>query len=90
VTNGTVRTTPNAPVYAATVQTAPAMVMARIGRKPLNDPWSDPSDFFSPHTGLVYFAFADGSVKGMKTTTDIAVLQCLATRDNGDVPVGDW
>ena len=54
------------------------------------DPWSDPSDFFSPHTGVGYFAFADGSVHGMKTSTYVAVLQALATRAGNDIPPGDW
>ena len=90
VTNGMIQTTPGAPVYASTALPAPAMVMARVGRKPLNDPWSEPYDFFSPHTGVVYFVFADGAVRGMKTTTDVAVLQALATRSGGEVPAGEW
>jgi type II secretory pathway pseudopilin PulG len=55
-TNGSIRTTPNAPVFQSNIDIAPTMVMARIsGRRPLNDPWSEPYDFFSPHRSLVNF-----------------------------------
>jgi prepilin-type N-terminal cleavage/methylation domain-containing protein len=87
--NGTIRTTPGAPVYASSIQSAVTMPFARVGRKPLLDPWSEPYDFFSPHPGVVFFAFADGSVHGLRPTTNIAVLQALATRAGGE-PVGSW
>src|SRR5262249_38073745 len=51
MTGGTARTAPNAPVYVSLIFPAPTMVMARVGQKPLNDPYSEPYDFFSPHTG---------------------------------------
>jgi hypothetical protein len=42
---GTIRTTPNAPVYGATVDTAAALVLARTARRHLNDPFSETYDF---------------------------------------------
>jgi hypothetical protein len=88
VTHGTIRTTPGAPVYNSSIQPSPAMPMARIGRKPLNDPFSEPYDFFSPHPGIVQFVFGDGSVQPVRTTTSIRILQALATRAGGEVADG--
>jgi prepilin-type N-terminal cleavage/methylation domain-containing protein/prepilin-type processing-associated H-X9-DG protein len=86
ISAGTVRTTPGAPVYQSISEPAPAMPLARVNKKPLNDPFSEPYDFFSPHPGLVNFAFADGSVRALRPDLDQAVLQALATRA-GDEPV---
>jgi prepilin-type processing-associated H-X9-DG protein len=80
MTDGTVRTTPGAPVYTAIVELAPTMVMARIGYKALHDPYCEPYDFFSPHQGVVQFVFADGSVHPLSTLVNVEVLQALATR----------
>jgi prepilin-type N-terminal cleavage/methylation domain-containing protein len=87
MTGGTARTTPDAPVYLSIAESAPVMVMARIGNKPLNNPYCEPYDFFSAHRNLVYFVLADGSVHGLSTQTDVTVLQALATR-SGDEPIG--
>jgi prepilin-type N-terminal cleavage/methylation domain-containing protein/prepilin-type processing-associated H-X9-DG protein len=84
VTGGSIRTTPNAPVYQAVIDPAPAQVMARIGSKPLNSPYSEPYDFFSPHGGLVQFVFADGSVHALRETVQVDLLQALATRAGGE------
>jgi prepilin-type N-terminal cleavage/methylation domain-containing protein len=81
---GTVRTTPGAPVFVATVDPAAAMPLARIGSKPLNDPYAEPLDFFSPHAGVVQFVLADGSVQAIRTTTSVDVLRALATKDGGE------
>jgi prepilin-type N-terminal cleavage/methylation domain-containing protein/prepilin-type processing-associated H-X9-DG protein len=81
---GTVRTTPDAPVFRSMILPASVMPLARIGNKPLNDPYSEPYDFFSPHGNVVQFAFADGSVHALRTTTDQAVLWALATRAGGE------
>jgi prepilin-type N-terminal cleavage/methylation domain-containing protein/prepilin-type processing-associated H-X9-DG protein len=89
MTRGTVRTTPNAPVYSSSILTAQTMTMARVGRKPLNDPWAEPYDFFSPHPGSSNFVFADGSVHSIRLNVSISVLQALATRASGDV-VGEY
>jgi prepilin-type N-terminal cleavage/methylation domain-containing protein/prepilin-type processing-associated H-X9-DG protein len=89
ITNGTIRTTPGAPVYTATFLDPTAMTMARVGLKQLNDPWSEPYDFFSPHVAIGNFAFCDGSVRALRTTVDVVALQRLATRAGGEV-VGAW
>jgi prepilin-type N-terminal cleavage/methylation domain-containing protein len=81
---GTVRTTPGAPVYRSSIYPASSMTMARFGNKPLNDPNSEPADFFSPHLNVVQFVFADGSVHALRTTTAQAVLWALATRSGGE------
>jgi prepilin-type processing-associated H-X9-DG protein len=60
------------------------MPLARVHKKPLNDPYSEPYDFFTPHTGVANFLFADGSVKAIRTTASIAVLGDLATKDGGE------
>ena len=84
MTGGTVRTTPGAPVYTASVELAPTMVMARIGTRGLNSTYSEPYDFFSPHTDLVFFLFADGSVQGLTSNVELMALHALATRSMGD------
>ena len=87
---GTVTTTPGAPVYTSIVDPSPAMVMARIGSKELNSPYSEPYDFFAFHTGIVPFLFCDGSVHAIRTSTSVSVLQALATRDGGEPIDGDF
>jgi prepilin-type N-terminal cleavage/methylation domain-containing protein/prepilin-type processing-associated H-X9-DG protein len=84
VTGGSIRVTPDAPVYQALIDPAPAQVMARIGSKSLNSPFSEPYDFFSPHGNVVQFVFADGSVHGLRTSADVTMLQALATRAGGE------
>lgn len=85
MSGGTIRTTPGAPVYSALYELAPAMVLARVGTKTLNSPYSEPYDFFSPHGVVVQFLFADGSAHALSTATDLAVLQGLATINGGEV-----
>ncbi len=84
-TGGTARTTPDAPVFTSMVHMAPVMALARVANKPLNDPYSEPYDFFSAHKGVVLFTFGDGSVQKMRTTTKTTVLQGLATIMSGEV-----
>ncbi|MGH7172318.1 MAG: DUF1559 domain-containing protein [Gemmataceae bacterium] len=79
MTDGTIRTTPGAPVYSSIIDLAPAMVLARIGPHSLNSPNSEPYDFFSAHGQVVPFLFADGSVHALSISTDLTVLQGLAT-----------
>src|SRR5262245_20096838 len=91
MTGGTAQTTPGAPVYTSYKGLAPAMVMARIGYKKLNDPYAEPVDFFSSHRVVVHFAFADGSVRALTAETNPTVLQALATRaGNETVAAGDY
>ena len=83
---GTVNTTPGAPVYQSTSYPGPAMVMARFYTHPINDPsLSEPDDFFSPHSGVINVLFIDGSVRSMAQSTSVDVLQALATRAGGEV-----
>lgn len=82
---GTVRTTPGAPVYTSTVELAPAMALSRVGSRSLNSPYSEPYDFFSGHTGLVNFLLADGSVRSMSMSMDLITLQDMATRGDSEI-----
>ena len=88
MTGGTVRTTVGARVYSAVTEKAPAMALARIGRRKLNSPYSEPYDFFSPHRQVVLFLYADGSVHGLHQTTDMEVLHALATKAKLEGPRG--
>lgn len=88
-TDGTTRTTPDAPTYYSMIKDTPTMVMARIGTKTLNSPYSEPYDFFSPHGDLVNFVFADGSVHALRTSIRIEVLQALGTRAGREIINGD-
>ena len=74
VTNGAVVTTPGCPVFASVMEAAPTQVMARVGKRPLLDPTSEPYDFFSPHNDIVNFVFADGSVHALHSSVTIDVL----------------
>jgi prepilin-type N-terminal cleavage/methylation domain-containing protein/prepilin-type processing-associated H-X9-DG protein len=85
MTGGTSRTTPGAPVYNAMVELAPVMALARVGNKPLNDPYCEPYDFFSPHREVTNFLFADGSVHALHKSISVQVLQALATRAEGEI-----
>jgi prepilin-type processing-associated H-X9-DG protein len=60
------------------------MAMARILSRSLNSPNAEPYDYFSPHPGVVNFAFADGSVRAVKESATVDVLRALATRNEGD------
>jgi prepilin-type N-terminal cleavage/methylation domain-containing protein len=81
---GTVQTTPGAPVYQSVSYPAQVMPLARVGHKQLNDPWSEPYDFFSPHFGVWNCVFADGSVHAVRQTMSLDVLQALGTRAGGE------
>lgn len=86
---GTVRTTPNAPVLKSVVHPASSMGMCRVGNKYLNHLNSEPYDFFSPHTNVVNFTFADGSVHGLTSAMSVEVLRAMATRASGET-ISDW
>ena len=51
---------------------------------PINDYYSEPYDFFSPHQGKVFFLFADGSVRPVTSSADPAQVRALCTRAGGD------
>lgn len=82
---GTIRTTPGAPVHTSVVELSPVMVLARMRDRELNSAWSEPYDFFSPHAGVVFFAFADGSVRGLNAGMDQKTVIAMSTRDGGEV-----
>ncbi|HMC88331.1 MAG TPA: DUF1559 domain-containing protein, partial [Gemmataceae bacterium] len=79
MTGGTARTTTGAPVYTSEIDPPPVMTLAYC-KRPLNDPNSEPYDFFSPHDAVNNFLFADGSVKGLARTVSSDVLIALGTR----------
>jgi prepilin-type N-terminal cleavage/methylation domain-containing protein len=84
VSNATVQVSPGAPTFLTYVDPPPAMVMARIGSHTLNDPRSEPYDFFSAHPGVVPFLFGDGAVRFVPVSASLPVLQALATRAGGE------
>jgi prepilin-type processing-associated H-X9-DG protein len=83
---GTTRHTPGAPVINSNaIEDAPTQTLAHIDIDTINDPRGDEEDFFSPHTGVAMFLFADGSVHSITTALSLQTLQALATRDGGEV-----
>jgi prepilin-type N-terminal cleavage/methylation domain-containing protein len=83
---GTTRITPNAPVINPNViEDAPTQTLAHIDIEMFNDPRADSEDFFSPHTGVGLFLFADGSVRSITTSLSLSTFQALCTRDGGEV-----
>jgi prepilin-type N-terminal cleavage/methylation domain-containing protein len=83
---GTTRVTPGAPTNNLTaIEDAPTQVLVHVSVHSLNDPNSDPEDFFTPHAGSGLFLFVDGSVRPIRTGVSISVLQALATRDGEEV-----
>jgi prepilin-type N-terminal cleavage/methylation domain-containing protein/prepilin-type processing-associated H-X9-DG protein len=85
ISHGSAVTTRDAPVFQTVVESAPTMVMARVsGRRTLNDPFSEPYDFFTPHPGAGNFLFADGSVRSLSTSVNPAAFRALATRAGGE------
>jgi prepilin-type N-terminal cleavage/methylation domain-containing protein len=81
---GTIRTTPGAPVYQSTADPAQAMVMARFNNKEINDPLSGTYDFFSPHPASMNVLLGDGSVRSVRFSAPIEILRSLATRSGGE------
>jgi prepilin-type N-terminal cleavage/methylation domain-containing protein/prepilin-type processing-associated H-X9-DG protein len=85
INGGTVSITPGAPVNSNIMEEAPVQVMASAnGTTPLNDTDSSPYLFFSPHSNIVNFAFADGSVRGIATSMSPMILAALATRGGAE------
>jgi prepilin-type N-terminal cleavage/methylation domain-containing protein/prepilin-type processing-associated H-X9-DG protein len=86
VSFGTTRITPGAPTNNPTaIEDAPTQTLVHVAVHTLNDPSSDPEDFFTPHTGTGMFLFADGSVRPVRIGVSTSVLQALSTRDGGEV-----
>jgi prepilin-type N-terminal cleavage/methylation domain-containing protein len=85
VSFGSTRITPGAPVAnPAVIEDAPTQVLAHIDVETINDPRGDPEDFFTPHTAVAMFLFADGSVRSVSIATPLSVLQAISTRDGGE------
>jgi prepilin-type N-terminal cleavage/methylation domain-containing protein/prepilin-type processing-associated H-X9-DG protein len=89
VDGGTTRATPGAPTSSSSVETAPTQTLAHSGSHTLNAPDADPDDFFSPHTGVAMFLFADGSVRPVRIGISLTLLQALSTRAGGEVIGGN-
>lgn len=83
ITEGTVRTNPQAPTLIAGIEEAPVMALART-KGPLNDPYSIPYDFYSPHPAAGQFLFADGSVHSLSFFTSLSVWAAIGTRSGGE------
>jgi len=76
---------PGAPVLSDALEDAPSRVLAHCGSHALNDNYSDPDDFFTPHVGTAFFLFADGSVRPVSVKTGVDIIRALATRSGGEV-----
>jgi prepilin-type N-terminal cleavage/methylation domain-containing protein len=62
----------------------PDEVLARIPAGGLDVANPSPASFGGPHPGATHFLTADGSARGLKTTTTPAVYRALATRSGRD------
>lgn len=82
---GTVNTTAGAPVYQSLIYPPPTMAMARFYNKWINDPMSEPFDFFTPHPSGMNLLYGDGSVRPASVSVSIDVLCALATRAGGEI-----
>jgi prepilin-type N-terminal cleavage/methylation domain-containing protein/prepilin-type processing-associated H-X9-DG protein len=86
VNNSTLRTGPDAPTGTSIIEEAPVEVLAGFTNYlPLNDPETNLYGFFSPHSGVVMFLFADGAVHPLHSTVDPVTLQALGTRAGNEV-----
>jgi prepilin-type N-terminal cleavage/methylation domain-containing protein/prepilin-type processing-associated H-X9-DG protein len=91
ISMGTVRTNPDSPSFVAAVEEAPLMTTARTSDVPLNDYYSLPYDYYSPHPLAGMFLFADGSVRALSFTISLDVWAAIATRAGGEtISVGDF
>jgi prepilin-type N-terminal cleavage/methylation domain-containing protein len=91
VSEGTLRTHANAPVYIVGIEEPSTMVMARTGTNPLNSDYSEVYDFYSPHMTVGHFLFADASVRTLGPATSLTVWKALGTRAGGEtLPGGDY
>jgi prepilin-type N-terminal cleavage/methylation domain-containing protein/prepilin-type processing-associated H-X9-DG protein len=88
VRNGTTRITAGAPTSSTAVEGAPTQTLAHTGSHALNDPASDPDDFFGAHDGGVTFLFADGAARTLRPKTSLEVIQALSTRAGGETLAG--
>ncbi|MFO0876875.1 MAG: DUF1559 domain-containing protein [Gemmataceae bacterium] len=88
ITGGTVRPTPGAPVFRTILHPPQVMPLVRIGLKPLQDAFSEPYDYFSPHGMVIGFVWADGGARFISTKIEPQLLQALSTRSGGEIVEG--
>lgn len=84
VTDGTARTNTNAPSFLAAIEESPVLVLARTNPYPLNQDYSTPYDFFTPHPLAGLFLFADGSVRSLRYNLPEHIWRALGTRAGGE------
>ncbi len=82
--DGTIRSNPNSPSFLAAVEEAPVMVMARTNPFPMNQHYSSPYDFYSPHPVVGMFTFADGSVRALRFNLSATIWEAIGTRAGGE------
>lgn len=82
--NGTARTSTTSPSFIAAIEEAPVMVLARTLVSPINNEYASPYDFYSPHPGVIHFAFGDGSVRSIRLNASVDVLKAIGTRAGGE------
>jgi prepilin-type processing-associated H-X9-DG protein len=85
MSGGTARTMADAPVEIFYAEEAPVQVMAGNGGYVINHVFSSPYNFFSPHSGVANFTFADGSVRALRHQIDPFLLWALCTREFGEI-----
>jgi len=79
IDSGSVQTTPDAPVYWTMVVPPGAMPLARVNSRQLNDVWSDPYDFWTPHESSIQFLYGDGSTRTLKRSHSLDLLSAMVT-----------
>jgi prepilin-type N-terminal cleavage/methylation domain-containing protein/prepilin-type processing-associated H-X9-DG protein len=85
ISMGTTRVTAEAVVNNVNaIEDAPTQTLVHVSIHTLNDPNSDPEDFYTPHIGSGNFLFVDGSVRPVRIGVGISILQALATRDGNE------
>jgi prepilin-type processing-associated H-X9-DG protein len=65
------------------------LVFARAGGVTINQRGTTPADFYSPHSGMGNFLFADGSARAVKSTIALSVYHALCTRAGGELVSDD-
>jgi prepilin-type N-terminal cleavage/methylation domain-containing protein/prepilin-type processing-associated H-X9-DG protein len=89
VSRGTTRVTAGASTSSTAIEGAPTQTLAHTGSHTLNDPASDPDDFFTPHGNVGMFLFADGSTRAIRTKIALELLQALSTCAGGEYVAGN-
>jgi prepilin-type N-terminal cleavage/methylation domain-containing protein len=76
-------------VYGSFMEESPVQTMATFGDT-LNGPFSTPYCFYTPHSRVGYFGYADGSVRPISVSTPFEILTQKATRDGGEPIPDEW